>query len=467
MNIAQHLLPQFNTASLAQITAGRLLGADVPFTSVSTDTRTLNQDALFIALQGPNFDGHDYADVALERGAVAALVSREINVPLPQVLVPDVLKGLSEFAHTWRMQFSFPVIGVTGSNGKTTTKEMIGSIMKQLGEVLITRGNLNNHIGVPLTLLTLNNTHHSAVIEMGANHRGEIASLSRLSAPNIGIVTNAGDAHLEGFGGIEGVAAGKGELYLALPEYGVAIINADDQYAEQWRTHCSAQNLLSFGIDGPADFNAKNIAVHGDHSQFELHTPHGSIAIHLQLTGRHNVRNATGAAAAAYAAGATLEQIQAGLNTMRAVGGRLQLKPAVHGASLIDDSYNANPSSLRAGVDALRSLPGRHWLIMGDMLELGADAARLHAECGVYAKKAGIEKLFAVGVLAHHAVNAFGEGASWFTSLDALINAVESTMDSTTVVLIKGSRGSRLERVAIALANKQTDRQSLEQPVAH
>ncbi len=451
MNAAQNLIPQFTTASLASCVSGRLLGADVEFTSISTDSRTLEKNALFVALEGPNFDGHEYIAAAMERGAVAALVSQELNVPIPQVLVADVLTGLSEFAHAWRRQFTFPVIGVTGSNGKTTTKEMVGSIMNQLGSSLITSGNFNNHIGVPLTLLTLNSTHESAVIEMGANHRGEIAALSKIAQPNIGIVTNAGEAHLEGFGGIEGVVIGKGELYLALPENGVAIINADDVHADYWRAHCAANNLLSFGIDAGADFNAKDIAVHKDCSQFELNTPHGVISIQLQLAGKHNVRNATGAAAAAYAAGATLEQIQAGLNGVRAVKGRLQIKSAMNGAALIDDSYNANPSSVRAGIDAMQVLPGQHWLVMGDMLELGNDASTLHTQCGVYAKNAGIDRLFTVGALAQHAANAFGEDAQWFTSLDALIESLQKIITSDVVILIKGSRGSRLERVAAAL----------------
>jgi UDP-N-acetylmuramoyl-tripeptide--D-alanyl-D-alanine ligase len=442
---------QFTTSCMATVVDGRLVGADVEFSSVSTDSRTMAKNALFVALQGPNFDGHEYLQAAKERGAVAALVSREVNVSLPQVLVPDVLGALSEYARVWRSQFGFPVIGVTGSNGKTTVKEMIGSIMKQSGNVLVTRGNLNNHIGVPLTLLELNASHQSAVIEMGANHQHEIAALSKLSAPNIGIVTNAGAAHLEGFGGMQGVATGKGELYLALPEHGVAIINADDQYAEYWRAHCNAGNVITFGMESAADFNAENVAVNNDHSQFELHTPHGSIAIRLHLAGKHNVRNAVGAAAAAYAAGATLEQIQEGFNVMRPVGGRLQIRPAINGAALIDDSYNANPSSMRAGIDALRSLPGNRWLVMGEMMELGAESQRLHADIGNYAKNAGIEKLFAVGALSQHAVNAFGSGAQWFASIDALINAVQPGLTEDTTVLVKGSRSNRLERVAAAL----------------
>ena len=448
--------PQFTTASLTQLTSGRLIGADVEFTSVSTDSRTLSKGALFVALHGPNFDGHEYIQTAIARGASAALVSREVNVALPQVLVPEVLAGLSQFACTWRRQFSFPVIGVTGSNGKTTAKEMLGSILAQRGACLVTRGNLNNHIGVPLTLLRLNATHQSAVIEMGANHRREIAALTALAEPDIGLVTNAGAAHLEGFGGLEGVAQGKGELYLALPPTGTAIINADDRYADYWRAHCATKNMISFGIEHPADFTARNIVAHhtaqGAQTSFELHAPQGVITVNLQLVGTHNVRNALGAAAAATAAGATLGDIQAGLNAMRPVGGRLQTKAAIHGAALIDDSYNANPSSVQAGLDALQNLGGRRWLIFGDMLELGPDAARLHADMGAYARSTGIERLLAVGEYTPHTVAAFGEGAEWFASLDALIAVAQRAITPNVTVLIKGSRGNRLERVAAALA---------------
>ena len=459
MNALQTALPKFSTASLAQIATGRLLGGDVPFTSVSTDTRTLEKDALFVALNGPNFDGHDYVQVAMERGAVAALVSREVNVSLPQVLVVDVLAALSQFSHAWRMQFSIPVIGITGSNGKTTTKEMIGSIMNQSGAALVTRGNLNNHIGVPLTLLRLDATHRFAVIEMGANHRREIAALSALSSPTVGIVTNAGRAHLEGFGGIEGVAQGKGELFVALPPQGTAVINADDVYASYWRSHCTANRALTFGIDNAADFKASEMVMDEHRSRFVLHTPAGDIAVDLNLVGKHNIRNATGAAAAAFAAGATLEHIRNGLNAMRAVSGRLQPGAAINGAQLIDDSYNANPNSLMAGIDALCALQGRHWLVMGDMLEMGDESVKLHAEMGAYARIAGVEHLFAVGTFTPHAVNAFGNGAQWFASLDELINAVQPGIAADVVVLIKGSRGNRLERVAAALSASAGSRQ--------
>lgn len=448
--------PLLTAASLARHTNGRLVGADVLFDSISIDSRNLPIGALFVALKGPNFDGHDYVNAAIARGAVAALVERELAMALPQIVVPDALAALSQFAHVWRMQFKYPVIGVTGSNGKTTTKEMLGSILSQRGECLVTRGNLNNHIGVPLTLLGLNNEHQAAVIEMGASNLGEIAHLARLAAPTIGLVTNAGAAHLEGFGGMQGVAKGKGELFQALPAKGAAIINADDDFADYWRAHCNANTIYSFGVDRAADFTASKVLAHHDaagfQTRFELIMPHGVCAVSLQLAGIHNLRNALGAAAAAYAAGATLEQIQTGLNNMRPVGGRLQPKPAIRGASLIDDSYNANPNSVKAGIDALQSRGGRRWLIFGDMLELGPDAPQLHVDVGVYARSAGVERLLAVGTNARHAVESFGNGGQWFASLDALIAEAQASLEPGITVLIKGSRGNRLERAAAALA---------------
>jgi len=452
--------PQFTAVSLAQHTNGKLMGADATFTSISTDTRTLPAGALFVALKGPNFDGHEYANAALQRGATVALVERELPLSLTQVVVPDALAALSQFAHAWRMQFTYPVLGVTGSNGKTTSKEMLGSILSQRGSCLVTRGNLNNHIGVPLTLLTLTATHQSAVIEMGASAIGEIAHLANIASPNIGLITNAGAAHLEGFGGLSGVAKGKGELFEALTNKDVAIINADDDFADYWRAHCNAGKILTFGVDRAADFTASKVIAHRDaqdssegfQTRFEMTTPQGVCSINLHLAGIHNLRNALGAAAAAHAAGATLKQIQTGLDNMRPVGGRLQPKPAIKGASMIDDSYNANPNSVRAGIDALRSRGGRLWLIFGDMLELGPDAPALHTEVGEYARTSGIERLLAVGAHAQHAVQAFGHGGQWFASLDALIAEVQGSIGPGVTVLIKGSRGNRLERAAAALS---------------
>ncbi|HEX7116105.1 MAG TPA: UDP-N-acetylmuramoyl-tripeptide--D-alanyl-D-alanine ligase [Steroidobacter sp.] len=440
-------------SELAACVRGQLIGLDVAFDRVGTDSRTLGQGSLFVALQGPNFDGHDFAAAAIERGAVALLVGRRLDVTVPQVVVGDPLAALSEFARDWRRRFRIPLVGVTGSNGKTTTKELIGSILSRVGPTLVTRGNLNNHIGVPLTLLGLRPEHRYAVIEMGANHLGEIAHLCAIAEPTIGVVTNAGAAHLEGFGTLENVARGKGELFRSLPIEGVSIINADDGYAPLWRELSSADRILTFGFEQPADFTAHRVSVTApaDPIQFELVTPYGNRQTTLSLVGLHNLRNALAAAAAACAAGAELDDIAAGLASMKSVAGRLELKPAINGAFLVDDSYNANPSSLKAGLDAFRAFDGPRWLVLGEMRELGDNADALHAEVGRYARQSGVERLLAVGEGSRFAVEAFGPGAHWFADVDALIAEARQSLRSGVTVLVKGSRANRLERVTAAL----------------
>ena len=455
-------MTQMRLGDLARIGQGRLVGSDRAFASVSTDTRTITAGALFVALTGPNFDGHDFVAAAAQKGAAAALVSRAVEVAIPQVIVADTLASLAEFAREWRRQFAIPVIGVTGSNGKTTTKEIIGAILSRLGSTLITRGNLNNHIGVPLMLLEMTASHRYAVIEMGANHIGEIAHLAAIAEPSIGIVTNAGAAHLEGFGGLDGVAQGKGEMFKALPANGVAVVNADDKYASFWKDNRSADEVFTFGFEQPADFTAHKVQAAGDQGgfkiDFELVTPMGTRPATLGLGGLHNLRNALGACAVATAAGAKLDDLVAGLGAVRAVAGRLELKPALNGAFLVDDSYNANPSSLKAGLDAFRSFGGARWLVLGDMMELGDSADELHAEVGRYAKQAGIARLFAIGQRSHFAVEAFGRGAQWFKDIDSLIAEARAALAPGIAVLIKGSRSNRLERVTNALAqNPQKD----------
>lgn len=443
-------------SEILRYSQGQLVGSDREFTSVSTDTRTIKQGALFVALAGPSFDGHDFVTTAAQNGAAAALVSRPLSVDLPQLVVADPLAALSEFAREWRRQFKIPVIGVTGSNGKTTTKELIGSILSQLGPTLVTRGNLNNHIGVPLTLLELTHEHRYAVIEMGANHLGEIAHLASLSEPTVGIVTNAGAAHLEGFGSLQGVADGKGEMFQALPMEGVTVINADDKYAAQWRDMSAADRILTFGFEQPADFMAHKVrevsGATGFRIEFDLVTPDGTLAASIPLAGLHNLRNALGAAAAACAAGTPVEQIVSGLAAMKTVAGRLELKPAINGAFIVDDSYNANPSSLKAGLDAMRAFAGKRWLVLGEMKELGDASDELHAEVGRYAKQAGIERLLAIGEGSRFSVEAFGRGGQWFADIDALIRDARSSLTAGVAVLIKGSRANRLERVSAALS---------------
>lgn len=443
-------------SEIVKFAQGQLVGADRAFTSVSTDTRTIEPGALFVALSGPSFDGHDFVATAAQNGAAAALVAKQLPVDIPQIVVADPLAALSAFAREWRRQFPIPVVGVTGSNGKTTTKELIGSILSQRGPTLVTKGNLNNHIGVPLTLLELTEEHRFAVIEMGASHIGEIAHLASLAEPTVGIVTNAGAAHLEGFGSLDGVATGKGEMFQALPFEGVAVVNADDNYAWQWRDMSAADRILTFGFEQPADFMAHKVrevnSPAGFRIDFDLVTPDGTLAATVPLAGLHNLRNALGAAAAACAAGTPVEKIVQGLAAMKTVAGRLELKPAINGAFIVDDSYNANPSSLKAGLDAMKSFAGTRWLVLGEMKELGDASNELHAEVGRYARQAGIERLLAIGEGSRFSVEAFGRGGQWFADIDALIRDARSSLTSGVAVLIKGSRANRLERVSAALS---------------
>ncbi|MGE0029528.1 MAG: UDP-N-acetylmuramoyl-tripeptide--D-alanyl-D-alanine ligase [Steroidobacteraceae bacterium] len=441
-------------ARLSEVVAaagGRLAGADAGFSGVSIDTRTLERGQLFFALSGPRFDGHAFLQAAAEKGAAAAVVERASEHGLPQVVVQDVQAALTALAGAWRRQCKALVLGVGGSNGKTTTKELLASILAQAGPTLATRGNLNNHIGVPLTLLSLEPSHRYAVIEMGANHPGEIAALAALAAPSIALVTNAGDEHLEGFGDLSGVARAEGEMYAALPPDGTAVINADDPFHGLWRTMARTARVLHFGIESPAE--ARATAIQGRieagafATAFTLTLAGEQARVRLALAGRHNVLNALGAAAAAHAAGVGLAAIVAGLERMHPVGGRLQLKAGPRGSWLIDDSYNANPSSVRAGIDVLCSLPGEHWLVLGEMAELGNQTESSHIGVGDYARRAGITRVFAMGDSARHAVAAYGTRANWYADAASLAQAVAADIDSGVTVLIKGSRVNRLERV--------------------
>lgn len=454
-------LTALTLAGLARCGEGRLVGEDRVFDCISTDSRSLPAGALFVALRGERFDGHEFANAAAARGAGGLLVERPLPIGVPQVVVSDTLRALTACARAHRRRFRNPVVAVTGSNGKTTTKEMIGAILGRKGPCLITKGNLNNHIGVPLTLLDLRQEHRHAVIEMGANHGGEIAHLASIAEPDIGLVTNAGAAHLEGFDSLDGVAAGKGELFAGLPPDGVAVINADDRYAASWRSAAAGRRLLTFGVEQPADFTARHIVTSiessGPRQQFDLVSPVGTEPVRLDLAGLHNLRNALGAAAAAHAAGADLSDIAAGLGAVRPVKGRLEFRRAINGALLVDDSYNANPASVRAGLDTFRAVTGARWLVLGDMMELGSAADQLHAEIGLYAKEAGIERLLAFGPKSRFAVDAFGPGGAWFEDIDDLIAEARRSLVPDVVVLVKGSRANRLERVTAALARNQSE----------
>jgi UDP-N-acetylmuramoyl-tripeptide--D-alanyl-D-alanine ligase len=444
-------------AEFARACGGRLSGADASYTDVVSDSRTLRSGQLFVALRGPNFNGRDFLPAALAAGAAGAVVDAAQPVALPQIVVGNTQAALTRAARSFRSAFSGPLVGVAGSNGKTTAKEMVAAILTAAGPCLATRGNLNNHIGVPLTLLRLTPEHRFAVVEMGANHAGEVAALVEVARPTIGLITNAGAEHLEGFGTLEAVARAEGEMVAGLAPTAIAVINADDEFVELWRATTRAR-VVTFGVRAQADFRASEARTTlddaGFRTRFRLYSPQGPADIELAVGGAHNIANAAAAAAAAAAAGATLAQITAGLAAVRAVAGRLQFKRALSGAWLIDDSYNANPSSMRAAIEVLGSLQGRRWLVLGDMAELGGFASQAHVDIGELARAAGIERLYATGELMERAVESFGAGAQWFADAGTLTQALNRALENAGTqvrVLVKGSRFNRLERVVDAL----------------
>lgn len=443
-------------SDVAAATGGRLVGPDREFGRVTQDTRKLGQGQLFVAIQGEHFDGHEFLPQAEKAGAAGALVQKQSSSALPQVLVADTRKALGTYAAAWRRQFTLPLVGVTGSSGKTTLKEMIASILKVRGATLATQGNLNNDIGMPLTLLELDASCRHAVIEMGTNHPGEIGYLAELAAPTVSVITNAGAAHLEFLKDIAGVAKEKGAIYTHLAADGTAVINADDTYAPLWREMAGKKRLVTFGFGPGADFHPVPGSLEQDDAgrwSFRLASALGEADLKVSLPGRHNVGNALAAAAAATAAGATLAEVRAGLAEAPVTAGRLIVGEGINGARLIDDTYNANPLSLMAAAEFAVSLGGHAWLALGDMGELGPSAERLHAESGAKLRAAGIERLYAFGPMSRHAADAFGAGARWFEDLDALIRALKAEAASGVTLLVKGSRSMRMERVVEALRN--------------
>jgi UDP-N-acetylmuramoyl-tripeptide--D-alanyl-D-alanine ligase len=433
----------------ARVLAGSFTGSDNKFTGVSTDTRQLQPGALFFALQGPNFDGHGFIETARAQGAVAAAVAHPCESALPQIEVADTRLALGSLSAHWRQQFTLPVVGITGSNGKTTVRAMTAAILSQCGDTLATQGNLNNDIGLPLTLARLGADDRFAVLEMGANHPGEIDYLAGLAQPTIAIVTNAGPAHLEGFGDLQGVARAKGELFARLGKDGVAVINADDTFAPLWRELAAHCRIVEFGLQG-ADVTAD---WQGDASgsDVQLHAAAGNIEFHLALPGRHNVMNALAASAAALAAGAGLDAVKAGLETLSQVAGRFNVHSLPGDITLIDDSYNANPESLQVALDVLAQAQGDSWLVLGDMGELGADAAALHSAAGRNAREAGVSRLYGLGELAQLAVKAFDGPGGAYATMDELLAVLQRQLSGPLHILVKGSRRMRMERVVAAL----------------
>ena len=447
-----------NVCSMPLSQAAKYIGAqhhgvDLEFHGVSTDTRQVRAGELFVALQGENYDAHDFIQQAADAGAVAVIVSRPTQTKLPALLVEDTRKALGSLASAWRSQFSIPVVAITGSNGKTTVKEMIASILAVNGQPLVTQGNLNNDIGVPLTLFNLDAHHTHAVIEMGANHAGEIATLAGLAKPDVGVVTNAMSAHLEGFGSLDGVAKAKGEMFEELGESAVAIINVDDNYSAQWRRRALPARILGFGLDDTAEVSAENIDFNplDWNTHFDLQTPAGNVPVVLPLAGRHNVMNALAASAACLALDIPLHEIQQGLASMKCVSGRLMAGVSPQGATIIDDSYNANPSSLQAGLEVLAMMPGKRILVIGDMAELGENSESLHSQIATLAREHDVQYLFALGEQSAAAVEKFGNGGMHFDSHEALSASLRTELDEHSVVLIKGSRRMQMERIVNAM----------------
>jgi len=438
-------------------TAAKWLGTppvthDVEFCTVSIDTRSLQPNDLFVAITGANFDGHDFIGEATEKGACAVITDRPVVTPLPQLQVVDTAQALGLLAQHHRAQFTIPIIGITGSCGKTSTRALLASILSLHALTLCSERSFNNHIGLPLTLLRLNADHHYAVVEMGTNHVGEIAYLTQLAKPTIALITNAAAAHLEGLTSVEGVARAKGEIFQGLSPQGTAILNADDPYFSYWQTLIQpTQRLLHFSLTKPADVYAQNMTITAGKLCFTLITPQGETTIVLPLLGRHNVANALAAATAAYAVDIPLTTIKKGLEQADAVSKRLNIHRLKNGIQVIDDSYNANPLSVQAAIFTLAEQSGNTCLVLGDMKELGPEALRYHAEVGQLAKEKGIDQLYTYGELSQAASAAFGVTAKHFNDQAALITYLQQSLTAPVTVLIKGSFSMRMDKVTQAL----------------
>jgi UDP-N-acetylmuramoyl-tripeptide--D-alanyl-D-alanine ligase len=446
-----------DTASAARAVDGRLMGANVLFARVVTDTRTLAPGDLFVALKGERFDGHDFVAAARDKGAVAALVAADRAGKLSGnlIAVPNPLRALGELAAHWRARFTLPVAVVVGSNGKTTVKEMLASVLRAhfgAARVLATEGNLNNAIGLPLTLLGLRAEHAAAAIELGMNHPGETAELAVIAQPTIAVINNAQREHQEFMRSVADVAEEHAAIVRALPESGIAVFNADDAHAHVWRAAARERpgvRIVDFALHAAAAVRLRG-AMPAE-GPIALATPAGEASVRLAAPGRHNASNALAAAAAALAVGVPLGAIVRGLEAFRPVAGRLAALRSQRGAAVIDDTYNANPDSVLAAIDVLAAAPSPRWLVLGDMGEVGADGPRYHSEVGAYARAAGIERLLTVGALATESAAAFGAGAQHFASVEALATHVADNATAGTTVLVKGSRFMRMERVVAAL----------------
>ncbi|MFA6162573.1 MAG: UDP-N-acetylmuramoyl-tripeptide--D-alanyl-D-alanine ligase [Methylobacter sp.] len=439
----------------AENVQGQLIGNDVEVSSVSIDTRAIKPGQLYIAIKGHNFDGNEFVDKAEQAGASAAIVHKGITATIPHIVVDDTRLALAELAGAWRKKVPVSVVGITGSNGKTTVKEMVAAILSVNGNTLFTQGNLNNDIGVPLTLLRLNEQHRYAVIEMGANHPGEIEYTSNYAQVDVAVITNVGAAHIEGFGSVDGVAKAKGEIIQTLKQAGVAVINRDDKYFDYWKSVAGTRKIISFGLDDGANVTAhtaKTEVINNEFSTtFDLMTEQGVTTVKLKLAGQHNVVNALAATAACLALGIDLKQIKQGLESVKPVTGRLQPLVSRLGNIVIDDTYNANPASLKAGLDVLVNCAGKPWLVLGAFGELGPESVKIHEKIGELIKSAGVVRLLAVGSDARNAVKVFGAGATFFETQNELIDVLKQALKGDEAILIKGSRAQHMENVVAAL----------------
>ena len=456
-------------ANIASIVGGQLIGNDCEVKSMGIDSRNISQNQLFIGFKGEHFDGNAYAVEAIKQGASAVLVQDANTKATPAIIVSDTRLALGKLAANWRKQFSAPIVAVTGSNGKTTIKEMLVAILNAVTvkenrpdftKVHATIGNFNNDIGLPLTLLKMTDEHAYGVIEMGMNHLGEIDYLTNITQPTVAVISNAGTAHIGQLGSRENIAKAKGEIFAGLADDGIAVINADDDFAGYWKSLCSTKKTLTFGLNNQADVFA-SFKEFDAFNQINLTTPSGAIRFELHLLGKHNIYNALAASACAVALGVSNDNIAKGLSAMQAVKGRLQRKAGLNGAVLIDDTYNANPDSMKAAIDALKTFATHTIFVMGDMGELGHEASQMHGEIGAYAQQQHIDQLVTFGDLSELAVAQFNSNdqmsanhAQHFTNLDSLITTLKASMQPNVTVLVKGSRFMQMERVVAALEIK-------------
>ena len=438
-------------SELALATDGKVVGNDIQVTHIGTDSRTLTDGQVFLALKGPNFDGHRFVEQVINQGASAVIVDHALDFDIPQLVVADTRIALGKIGAYVKAQVAPKTVGITGSSGKTTVKEMVAAILSRLGNVLATEGNFNNDIGVPLTLMRIEPHHDYAVIEMGANHIGEIAYTTELVKPDVAMINNIAAAHLEGFGDLSGVARAKGEIFEGLGEQGVAVYNQDTPYAHKWQWRLENKNVRKVSCKDKADCYSSDVELDENGcASFRLHTTIGSTFIQLVIPGKHNVCNAVAAAAVSIECGATLEDIQLGLAQMSPVKGRLNLYQLDENFKVIDDSYNANVQSNKAASELLANYPGFRVLILGDMAELGAEARAYHQEVGEYAKSLGIDALLTLGVLSQSAADGFKEGGQHFSSREKLLAHLYQLLteqEQQISILVKGSRSAHMEHV--------------------